>query len=90
MLSFTFLKTSKISFSLSSFFDLEELTRKGGMFLKLEFIELGLTFGVTVIVSIWEGGGCFFFVLNLVYISSSSSISICFDLCSSSSFPLHS
>jgi len=28
----------------SSFFDPEELTRKGGMFLKLEFIELGLTF----------------------------------------------
>jgi hypothetical protein len=44
MLSFTFLKTSKISFSVSSFFDPEELTRKGGMFLKLEFIELGLTF----------------------------------------------
>jgi len=69
MLSFTFLKTSKISLSLSSFFDLEELTRKGGMFLKLEFIELGLTFGVMVVVSVWEGGGCFFFVLNWVSIS---------------------
>jgi hypothetical protein len=39
MLSSTFLKTSKISFSLSSFFDLEELTGKGGIILKLEFIE---------------------------------------------------
>jgi hypothetical protein len=44
MLSFTFLKTSKISFSLSSFLDQEELKGKGGIFLKLEFIELGLTF----------------------------------------------
>jgi hypothetical protein len=52
MLSFTFLKTSKISFSLSFFFDLEELIGKGGMFLKLEFIELGLTFGVMVVVSV--------------------------------------
>jgi len=39
MLSFTFLKTSKISFYLSSFFDLEELTEKGEIVLKLEFIE---------------------------------------------------
>ena len=31
MLSSTFLKTSKISFSLSSFFDLEELTGTGGI-----------------------------------------------------------
>jgi len=39
MLSSTFLKTSKISFYLSSFFDLEELTGKGGIVLKLEFIK---------------------------------------------------
>jgi len=39
MLSSTFLKTFKISFSLSSFFHLEELTGKGGIVLKLEFIE---------------------------------------------------
>jgi len=39
MLSSTFLKTSKISFSLSYFFDLEELTGKGGIVLKLEFIK---------------------------------------------------
>jgi hypothetical protein len=39
MLSSTFLKTSKISFSLSSFFDLEELTGKGGIVLKLEVID---------------------------------------------------
>jgi len=39
MLSFTFFKTSKISFSLSSFLDLEELVGKGGIVLKLEFNE---------------------------------------------------
>jgi hypothetical protein len=43
MLSFTILKTSKISFSFSSFIELEEINGKGGIFLKLEFIELGLT-----------------------------------------------
>ena len=90
MLSFTFLKASKISFSLSSFFNLEELTGKGRIVLKLEFIELGVTFGVVVVVSICGGGGCFFFLLNSVSIYSSSSISICFDLCFSSSFPLRS
>jgi hypothetical protein len=84
MLSSTFLKTSKISFYLSSFFDLEEFNRKGGTFLKLEFIELELTFGVLVVILICGGMGCFF------SISSSSFISICFDLCSSSSFPLYS
>ena len=83
MLSSTFLKTSKISFSLSSFLDLEVAHKRGGFFLKLKFIELGLTFGVLVVVSVC-GGGCFFFMLSLV------SISICFDLCSSSSFSLHS
>jgi hypothetical protein len=46
MLSFTFLKTFKIFFSLSSFLDLEELKGKGWIFLKLEFIELGHTLGV--------------------------------------------
>jgi hypothetical protein len=59
MLSSTFLKISKISFSLSSFLDLEELTEKGGIILKLEFIEIGLTFGVLVVVSVCGGGGCF-------------------------------
>ena len=39
MLSSTFLKTSKTSFSLSSFLDLEELTGKGKIVLKLEFTE---------------------------------------------------
>jgi len=60
MLSSTFLKMSKIFFSLSSFLDLEELTGKGGIILKLEFIEIRLTFGVLVIVSVYGGGGCFF------------------------------
>jgi hypothetical protein len=45
---------------------------------------------VLVGFTICEGRGCFFFILNSVSISSSSSISICFDLCSWSSFPLHS
>jgi hypothetical protein len=39
MLSSTFLKTSKIYFSLSSFFDLEKLTEKGEIVLKLEVID---------------------------------------------------
>jgi len=80
MLSFTFLKTSKISFSLSSFLDLEELKGKGGIFLKLKFIELGLTFGVLVVVLICGGVDYFFFITSLFSISSSSSIWICFDL----------
>jgi len=89
MLSFTFLKTFKISFSFSSFLDLEELKGKGWIFLKLEFIELGHTFGVLVVVLVREGVDYFFFMLSSVSISSSSFISICFDLCSSSSFLLH-
>jgi len=88
MLSFIFLKTSKSSFSLSSSLDLEELKGRGGIVLKLEFNELVLTFRVLVIFSIYGGRGCFFFILNSVFISSFSSISICFDLYSSSSFPL--
>jgi len=44
---------------------------------------------VLVVVSVCGGGGCFFFVRNSVSISSSSSISICFDLCLLSSFPLY-
>jgi hypothetical protein len=80
MLSFTFLKTSKISFSLSSFLDLEELKGMGGIFLKLKFIELGLTFGVLVVVLICGGVDYFFFITSLFCISSSSSIWICFDL----------
>jgi len=55
MLSFTFLKTSKISFSLSSFLDLEELKGKGEIVLKLEFNELVLTFRVLIGFSIYEG-----------------------------------
>jgi hypothetical protein len=82
------LKTSKISVSLSSFLDLEELKGKGEIVLKLELNELVLTFRVLVVFSIYGGRRCFFFILNSVSISSSSSISIYFDLCSSSSFPL--
>jgi hypothetical protein len=69
MLTFTFLKTSKISFSLSFFLDLEEIKGKGGIVLKLEFNELVLTFGVLVIFSICGGRGCFLFIHNLVSIS---------------------
>jgi hypothetical protein len=69
MLSFIFLKTSKIFFSLSSFLDLEGLKGKGGNVLKLEFNELVLTFGVLVVFSICGGRGYFFFILNSVSIS---------------------
>ena len=67
--------------------DLEELTWNGRIVLKLEFNKRGFTFWVLVVVSIYGGEGCFFFVFNLVSISSSFSISIYFDICIPSSFP---
>jgi len=88
LLSFTFLKTYKISFSLSSFLDLEVFEGKWEIFLKMEFIQLGLTFEVLVVVSVYTGVGYFLFIFISVSISSSSFISICLDLYSSSSFSL--
>jgi len=87
MLSSIFLKISKTSFYLSFFLDLEELKGRGEIVLKLEFNELVLTFGVLVIFPICGERKCFLFILNSVFISSSSSILICFNLYSSSSFP---
>jgi hypothetical protein len=75
---------------LSSFFNLEELKGKGEIFLNSKLIKLGLTFGVLVVVLVCGGVSCFFFMFSSVSISSYFSISICFDLCSSSSFLLRS
>jgi len=85
---FHFLENLENPFFFVIFLEPRSFKGKGGIFLKLKFIKFGLTFGVMVVVSVCERKCCFFFMLSSISISYSFSISICFDLCSSYSFPL--